>query len=135
MKRIGWLSIGIALLAIASASAAIKTSKNGTTQASCRSAEWPYARLQTKEELHKLFNMAKREVLVEYFFGEIVKPRDQRIAYPLSVYLINTEPNKNMRGFFKTVTWAAEVNDNMAKPKSVKLDELCQLYAKAKALK
>lgn len=100
----------------------------------CKAADWPFKRRATDIEMHLLFKKVRRDVLVQYLFGEVTVPRDQLVAYPLVRFLSRTEQNPNLAAFFDLIEASASINDNMGKPKKIELAEICDLYRKTVAL-
>ncbi|MCM2277727.1 MAG: hypothetical protein NDJ89_06595 [Oligoflexia bacterium] len=77
--------------------------------ADCPTANWPYARQQSKEDFHRLFEELPRAQLVAFFFQELSSPKEPSVAPPLATYLTNTEPDIDLRAFFELLATSADL--------------------------
>ena len=97
------------------------------TLAPCRAAKFPYGRTQSRDGFQRLFDRIPRRNLVQYFFSEVTKPRNPSVAKPLSVYLIGTEANTDLREFFELVTYSADVAWD-SEPRALPMQEVCDIF-------
>lgn len=95
----------------------------------CEARPWPYARSQTKEEFHQLMDTVKRDQLVRYLFQEVTKPESDSVGFYLGKYLMGTEQDYDMRGFFDLIIYSAEVSEKGVN-RALDFKEVCEIYNK-----
>lgn len=98
---------------------------------SCKATPWPFSRTQSRRDLYKQMEQLDRATLVEYYFGELTqRSHKPSLAQPLAVYLIGTELDPDLRGFFRFLKAGARLNGTSAKPRLLKKGEICDSYGK-----
>jgi hypothetical protein len=104
-------------------------------KSSCQYSQWPFSRTQSKKDLFKQFSHLNRSDLIKYYFGELVEPNKQSVAYELSLHLSQTEFDHDRQQFIKFLATGAELSSTNRQPKRLKIDEICDLYSKIELTK
>ena len=98
----------------------------------CEAVKWPYARRQTGPQLSELLPKIQRESLIAYFYHELsAEPKDRKLGLKLGNYLLATEKNKNLAGFYETLSYSADLADAVKPKHLLPLKEICELEEKA----
>lgn len=118
MFRIVWLSFFIVISANAN---------------ECKKAKWPYAKNQTKSDLHKIFQMNSIERNMSYLIYEVSQKKVSDLENYLFVYLLNTTKDKKIESFLEAVRWARIKEDKSIN--TINEKEFCELYKKTLNIK
>ncbi len=111
----------------------------------CKASPWPFDRkLQTRENLYKIFKETQRDKLTEYMLYEMFENPKHSILMPLLHYLNTTETHDELKGYFENMGILAtnqtiNIIAAMEKfPKRVKTyplkkakKQICDLYIKS----
>jgi hypothetical protein len=113
----------------------ISTLAADNIKSTCIYFPWPFSRTQSKLDLYKQFAHLNRSDLIKYYFGELVDPNKQSVAYELGLHLSQTEFDHDRQQFFKFLAKGAELSSTNRQPKKLKIDEICELYTKIESAK
>lgn len=94
----------------------------------CKATKFPFEKNQSKIDLANILNKSLKEEIDSYLFYELINNKDSKLSPIFFNYLIQSEDNKNRKGFYKTLEWARK--DEQGRYKSLNIKDICDLYKK-----
>jgi hypothetical protein len=98
----------------------------------CPIIAWQFARKQSKHDFARIFARVDRAVLEANMLNEVTQPANDGGEFPYSLltYLIRTENDPDMRGFWEVVQFGADLKSETSKVRAIDPTELCGYYKK-----
>ena len=78
----------------------------------CEEFPWRESRMMSKSELLSVLEKMNRNQIKSVAFFEMNHKSDKSMAFPLTLYLANTEMDKRERGFWKTMAYVLTQGEN-----------------------